>query len=150
MTVGPDGGRMTSGQDGTASVVVGTTAFLELPGDEAALVAADLEYRPGDCWAVRLVLRGPDGGEVCWTFAWELLAAGLLGPGGCGDVRVRPLGGGTGMVEAALRRSAGAILVFPARDISEFVSKVRQAVREDVLTARQGLDAELAVITEQT
>jgi hypothetical protein len=62
---------MSSGQDGTASVVVGTTAFLELPGDEAVLVVADLEYRPGDCWAVRLVLRGPDGVGVCWTFAWN-------------------------------------------------------------------------------
>jgi hypothetical protein len=140
---------MTSGKDGAASLVVGTTAFLELPGDEAVLVAADLEYRPGDCWAVMLVLRGPDGEEVCWTFAWELFAAGLLAPGGHGDVRVRPLRRGNGMVEVALRRSSGAILLFPARDIGEFVSKVRQAVREDVLTARQGLDAELAVITEQ-
>jgi hypothetical protein len=53
------------------------------------------------------------------------------------------------MIEVALRRSTAAILLFPARDIGNFVSKVRQVARGDVLTARQGLDAELAVITEQ-
>ncbi len=29
---------------------------------------------------------------MCWTFARELLAAGLQGPEGHGDVRVRPYG----------------------------------------------------------
>ncbi|GGV82383.1 SsgA family sporulation/cell division regulator [Streptomyces griseoloalbus] len=58
-------------------------------------IPATLHYDRDDPFAVRMTFPAPatlEGVEVCWTFARELLAAGLLGPEGHGDVRVRPYG----------------------------------------------------------
>ncbi|MFB7499261.1 SsgA family sporulation/cell division regulator [Streptomyces sp. NPDC056161] len=71
---------------------------------EARLVAAaprmqsfpaTLRYDRRDPFAVCMTFPGPatlEGVEVCWTFARDLLAAGLHGCEGSGDVRVRPYG----------------------------------------------------------
>ncbi|MEU2895787.1 SsgA family sporulation/cell division regulator [Streptomyces sp. NPDC001273] len=58
-------------------------------------IPATLHYDRDDPFAVRTTFPAPatlEGVEVCWTFARELLAAGLEGPEGHGDVRVRPYG----------------------------------------------------------
>ncbi|MET7296113.1 SsgA family sporulation/cell division regulator [Streptomyces griseoloalbus] len=58
-------------------------------------IPATLHYDRDDPFAVRMTFPAPatlEGVDVCWTFARELLAAGLLGPEGHGDVRVRPYG----------------------------------------------------------
>ncbi|WP_149551927.1 SsgA family sporulation/cell division regulator [Streptomyces marokkonensis] len=58
-------------------------------------IPATLHYDRDDPFAVRMTFPAPatlEGVEVCWTFARELLAAGLRGPEGHGDVRVRPYG----------------------------------------------------------
>lgn len=79
------------------------STFIEQPV-EARLVAAAprmssipalLHYDRRDPFAVRMTFPAPatlEGVEVCWTFARELLAAGLEGAEGSGDVRVRPYG----------------------------------------------------------
>jgi hypothetical protein len=86
---------------------------------------------------------------VCWIFAWELLASGLAQCHGEGDVAVRPLFGTVDRVEVALRRSAGATLLFPAHDIAAFVGKVQELSAWDVLAARLGVDDELSRMTER-
>ncbi|WP_367319542.1 SsgA family sporulation/cell division regulator [Streptomyces sp. HUAS ZL42] len=58
-------------------------------------IPATLHYDRRDPFAVRMTFPAPatlEGVEVCWTFARELLVAGLQGPEGHGDVRVRPYG----------------------------------------------------------
>ncbi|GAA3210025.1 SsgA family sporulation/cell division regulator [Streptomyces sp. XM83C] len=58
-------------------------------------IPAMLHYDRRDPFAVRMTFPAPatlEGVEVCWTFARDLLAAGLEGPDGQGDVRVRPYG----------------------------------------------------------
>ncbi|MEU0336266.1 SsgA family sporulation/cell division regulator [Streptomyces sp. NPDC006193] len=58
-------------------------------------IPATLRYDRRDPFAVRMTFPAPatlEGVEVCWTFSRELLAAGLEGPEGDGDVRVRPYG----------------------------------------------------------
>ncbi|MER6333666.1 spore wall synthesis regulator SsgD [Streptomyces sp. NPDC001034] len=58
-------------------------------------IPATLRYDRCDPFAVRMTFPAPatlEGVEVCWTFARDLLAAGLLAPEGQGDVRVRPYG----------------------------------------------------------
>ncbi|MCD7443266.1 SsgA family sporulation/cell division regulator [Streptomyces lincolnensis] len=58
-------------------------------------IPATLHYDRTDPFAVRMTFPAPatlEGVEVCWTFSRELLAAGLEGPEGHGDVRVRPYG----------------------------------------------------------
>ncbi|MGW0883643.1 SsgA family sporulation/cell division regulator [Streptomyces sp. NPDC002671] len=58
-------------------------------------IPATLCYDRRDPFAVRMTFPAPatlEGVDVCWTFSRELLAAGLEGPEGHGDVRVRPYG----------------------------------------------------------
>ncbi|MET4662421.1 hypothetical protein ABID80_006181 [Streptomyces sp. PvP037] len=58
-------------------------------------IPATLHYDRDDPFAVRMTFPAPatlEGVEVCWTFARELLAAGMEEPEGHGDVRVRPYG----------------------------------------------------------
>ncbi|GAA2570107.1 MULTISPECIES: SsgA family sporulation/cell division regulator [Streptomyces] len=58
-------------------------------------IPATLRYDRNDPFAVRMTFPAPatlEGVEVCWTFSRELLTAGLRGPEGHGDVRVRPYG----------------------------------------------------------
>lgn len=58
-------------------------------------IPATLHYDRRDPFAVRMAFPAPatlEGVDVCWTFARELLAAGLHGSEGHGDVRVRPYG----------------------------------------------------------
>ena len=58
-------------------------------------IPATLRYYQHDPFAVHMTFPAPatlEGVEICWTFARELLLAGLHGPEGHGDVRVRPYG----------------------------------------------------------
>ncbi|MFD0318455.1 SsgA family sporulation/cell division regulator [Streptomyces flavalbus] len=58
-------------------------------------IPATLRYDRTDPFAVRMAFPAQatlEGVEVCWTFARELLAAGLHDAEGYGDVRVRPYG----------------------------------------------------------
>ncbi|WP_128380467.1 SsgA family sporulation/cell division regulator [Streptomyces cavernae] len=58
-------------------------------------IPATLQYDRRDPFAVRMTFPAPatlEGVEVCWTFARELLSAGMDVPMGQGDVRVRPYG----------------------------------------------------------
>ncbi|MFG2868429.1 SsgA family sporulation/cell division regulator [Streptomyces sp. NPDC048338] len=56
-------------------------------------VPATLRYDRGDPYAVSMAFPPPatlEGVEVSWAFSRELLAQGVDGPAGVGDVRVRP------------------------------------------------------------
>ncbi|MFJ9732274.1 SsgA family sporulation/cell division regulator [Streptomyces sp. NPDC101171] len=58
-------------------------------------IPATLRYDRRDPFAVRMTFPAPatlEGVDVCWTFSRELLAAGLEGAEGHGDVCVRPYG----------------------------------------------------------
>ncbi|MFE1438804.1 SsgA family sporulation/cell division regulator [Streptomyces sp. NPDC058739] len=58
-------------------------------------IPATLHYDPCDPFAVHMIFPAEatlEGVEVCWTFSRDLLAAGLTGSEGYGDVRVRPYG----------------------------------------------------------
>ncbi|MEU9996917.1 SsgA family sporulation/cell division regulator [Streptomyces sp. NPDC050848] len=58
-------------------------------------VPATLRYDREDPYAVSMAFPPPatlEGVEVSWAFSRELLAQGVDGPAGLGDVRVRPYG----------------------------------------------------------
>ncbi|WP_228973801.1 SsgA family sporulation/cell division regulator [Streptomyces sp. DH12] len=66
------------------------------------VVPAVLGYACADPYTVRMTFPAAatlEGVEVVWEFSRELLAAGLEGPAGLGDVRVRPYGHGRTVVE---------------------------------------------------
>lgn len=139
---------MTEGAGG-APLNVGTTGFVALSDSEGAMVAVRLRYEPRDCVAVRLVLLGPDGMEVVWTFAWELLARGLLGPAGDGDIGVRPSPGPMAGVEVTLVALSPTRVWLPVEDVARFVRQVRTRVGADTVAIASALDRELAAITHE-
>ncbi|MET7511996.1 SsgA family sporulation/cell division regulator [Streptomyces sp. NPDC005480] len=58
-------------------------------------IPATLRYDMRDPFAVRMSFPAPatiEGVDVSWTFARELLSAGVREQAGAGDVRVRPYG----------------------------------------------------------
>ncbi|MGW1895385.1 SsgA family sporulation/cell division regulator [Streptomyces sp. NPDC002004] len=70
-------------------------ARLVAPAPRMPTIPATLHYDRLDPFAVRMTFPAPatlEGVEVCWTFARDLLSAGLEAPAGDGDVRVRPYG----------------------------------------------------------
>lgn len=62
--------------------------------DSSTPVAAEFRYLPEDPFAVRIHFPGSatlSGEETVWTFARDLLGAGLGTPSGLGDIRIWPL-----------------------------------------------------------
>ncbi|WP_143172540.1 SsgA family sporulation/cell division regulator [Actinacidiphila paucisporea] len=127
-----------------------TTGYLMLSEEHLVPVAAELVYRPRDPLAVSMVLCGPDGVEAAWTFAWQILAQGLVAPAGEGDLRVRPVParGTTPAVELRMTSSFTARVLLPAREIGYFVGKIRGRAHVDASHIRRSLDAELSAIRE--
>ncbi|MFJ4918946.1 SsgA family sporulation/cell division regulator [Streptomyces sp. NPDC088725] len=65
-------------------------------------VPATLRYDRSDPFTVYMSFPAPatlEGTDVTWEFARELLATGVDGPAGAGDVRVRPFGYGRTALE---------------------------------------------------
>lgn len=123
-----------------------TVGLVDVADETVALLAADLVHRPCDPYAVTMVLRGPDGEEVRWTFAWELLAAGLAGPAGEGDVRTRPTSEGLHGVEIVLGPSCAVRVRLPDQAVTAFVRALREREHEDADLVASDLDAEIALI----
>lgn len=69
------------------------TSFRFVAPDATTLpVRASLRYDPADPYAVHVVFhaKSASGVAVTWSFARELLVAGLDEPAGVGDVRIWP------------------------------------------------------------
>ncbi|MGA5817101.1 SsgA family sporulation/cell division regulator [Kitasatospora sp. NPDC094028] len=110
-------------------------------------LVVDLEYDPGDPYAVRFTFHLPGEPPVVWVFARELLLDGLGRPAGEGDVRIEPVGEDRAEVyvtlcspggEARLRSAAAPLVAFLART-DRLVPMGREA-------AGRELDARLADI----
>ncbi|MFF0222963.1 SsgA family sporulation/cell division regulator [Streptomyces sp. NPDC004629] len=115
--------------------------------DREVPVSATLRYTVQDPLAVFVDFppeAALDGEGVTWTFARSLLDAGLAGPAGNGDVRVRPCGATCTLLEfhsphgvALLGFGTGALRRFLRRSYA-----VVAAGEEDVVTAvERGLGA---------
>jgi hypothetical protein len=74
------------------SVKVETSLRMVAPDATALPVRASLRYDPDDPYAVHVLFHAESAGSepVSWSFARELLVAGLNEPAGVGDVRVWP------------------------------------------------------------
>ncbi|MFF7177800.1 SsgA family sporulation/cell division regulator [Streptomyces sp. NPDC008121] len=93
-------------------------------------VPATLRYDREDPYAVSMAFPPPatlEGVEVSWAFARELLAEGVEGPAGVGDVRVRPYGYDRTVVE--FHASEGvAVLHIRTSELRHFLERARHLV----------------------
>ena len=86
-------------------------------------LSAEFSYDLADPWAVTMTLETASG-QVCWTFARNLLVEGQYEPVGEGDVHVWPCLSpcGEAVVIVELDSPAGeTLLQFPTRAIQDFV-----------------------------
>jgi hypothetical protein len=99
---------------------------LVVPGDTLLPVPAHLAYDTTDPYAVRATfLAGEDSVE--WVFARDLLASGINGPVGDGDVHVWPRG--PEVVLIALTSPDGrAVLAAPMAAVAGFVARTYELV----------------------
>ncbi|MBG0851014.1 SsgA family sporulation/cell division regulator [Streptomyces spinoverrucosus] len=109
-------------------------------------IPATLSYALTDPFAIRMTFPAQatlEDEEVCWTFSRELLAAGLLGPEGQGDVRVRPYGYDRTVLEF---HAAEGIAVVHVRsgELRRFLQATRMLVPEGLEHAYLDLDHDLA------
>ncbi|MFJ4686843.1 SsgA family sporulation/cell division regulator [Streptomyces sp. NPDC091377] len=102
-----------------------------ITGEEELPVPANLGYRSSDPLAVHLAFP-PEvtlaGEGVTWTFARELLAEGLEGPAGQGDVHIWPCGRARTVLEFHSPYGL-ALLQFDSAALQRFLVRTYAVVR---------------------
>ncbi|GGS22105.1 hypothetical protein GCM10010269_71190 [Streptomyces humidus] len=109
-------------------------------------IPATLHYDRQDPFAVRMTFPAPatlEGVEVCWTFARELLSAGLHDAEGHGDVRVRPYGYDRTVLEFHAPEGTAVVHVHSA-DIRRFLEAAGELVPTGTEYRQLDLDHDLA------
>lgn len=109
-------------------------------------IPATLQYDRRDPFAVRMTFPAPatlEGVEVCWTFARELLSAGLEGPEGHGDVRVRPYGYDRTVLEFHAPEGT-AVVHIHSSDVRNFLQRSTELVPVGLEHLQVDLDHDLA------
>ncbi|MFE9776077.1 SsgA family sporulation/cell division regulator [Streptomyces sp. NPDC005931] len=115
-------------------------------------IPAMFSYDRRDPFAVCMTFPAPatlEGVEVCWTFARELLAAGLLGPEGYGDVRVRPYGYDRTVLEFHAPEGTAVIHV-RSGEVRRFLEATRELVPAGLEHLQLDLDHDLAELMRDT
>ncbi|MEU5086319.1 SsgA family sporulation/cell division regulator [Streptomyces sp. NPDC021356] len=111
-------------------------------------IPATLHYDRSDPFAVRMTFPAPatlEGVEVCWTFARDLLTAGLREPEGHGDVRVRPYGYDRTVLEFHAPEGTAVVHV-RSGEIRRFLQATRDLVPVGSEHRQLDLDHDLAVL----
>ncbi|WP_432138781.1 MULTISPECIES: SsgA family sporulation/cell division regulator [unclassified Streptomyces] len=111
-----------------------------------ATIPATLHYDRTDPFAVRMTFPAPatlEGVDVCWTFARELLAAGLTRAEGHGDVRVRPYGYDRTVLEFHAPEGTAIVHVHSA-DVRRFLRATDELVPTGLEHLQLDLDHDLA------
>lgn len=135
--------------NGTPSADVDTSIELRLllPEQPSLALPVSLLYESVDPYAVTVRFQGPEE-QVEWVFARELLAAGLEGVDGLGDVQVRAVpadpGGQHAHVIISLASPDGrAELEADPDDLRDFLVQTEQVVPRGGEHAFVDVDAEL-------
>ncbi|MGW2826465.1 SsgA family sporulation/cell division regulator [Streptomyces sp. NPDC001443] len=109
-------------------------------------IPATLHYDRRDPFAIHMTFPAPatlEGVDVCWTFARDLLTAGLQGPEGHGDVRIRPYGYGRTVMEFHAPEGTAVVHVHSA-EIRRFLHATSELVEIGQEHLHLDLDHDLA------
>ncbi|WP_431041389.1 SsgA family sporulation/cell division regulator [Streptomyces sp. P1-3] len=115
---------------------------------EARAIPATLRYTRTDPFAVHVGFppaASLDGSEVQWTFGRELLAAGLRGPAGNGDVHVWPCDEERTILEFHAPEGI-ALVQFHTADLRRFLERTYDVVPEGDEGGYMHLDDDLATL----
>lgn len=112
-------------------VTLRSSAVFDLlaPRSPAVPVQVELRYDTRDPFAVVAAFRSGRAGWVEWVFSRDLLADGLLGEAGEGDVRVRPADDDPEIVVVELDSPSGhAVFEASAQRLAEFLDSTYDVV----------------------
>jgi hypothetical protein len=120
-------------------------------GTGEAELDAELRYDPADPFAVSLAIGVECGEPVVWTFARDLLAAGVGAPAGEGDITIEPdhaasLDGAERQLRITLATDCLATMIAPADRVVEFLVETYAIVPTGAELDRVDLDAEIAAL----
>ena len=122
--------------------------FVTLNGSGAPVLSR-LSYVGSEPFAVNIAFRTERGRWVEWTFARDLIVAGLAEPTGLGDVRVRPdLAADEDILILEIESPDGYALVEIEReDVERFLDATAAVVPLGTESERFDVDAFIAEIT---
>lgn len=120
-------------------------------GAGEAELDAELRYDPSDPFAVSLAIGTECGEPVVWTFARDLLSAGVGSPQGEGDITVEPdfasdLDSDDRLLRITLATDCLATMLTPASRVVEFLVETFTVVPTGSELDRVDLDAEIAAL----
>ncbi|MEU7180331.1 SsgA family sporulation/cell division regulator [Streptomyces celluloflavus] len=115
---------------------------------QSRMIPAALRYDRTDPFAVRVVfppIASLDGAEAEWSFARDLLEAGLREPSGTGDVHIWPCGPDATMLE--FHTADGVAMVqFGTRDLWHFLARSYELVPKGGEMHHLDVDGDLAAL----
>jgi hypothetical protein len=120
-------------------------------GAGEAELDAELRYDPADPFAVSLAIGVECGEPVIWTFARDLLAAGVSAPTGEGDITIEPdptaaMNDDERMLRITLATDCLATMVTSAARVVEFLVETYAIVPTGSELDRVDFDAEIAAL----
>jgi hypothetical protein len=120
-------------------------------GTGEAELDAELRYDPADPFAVSLAIGVECGEPVVWTFARDLLAAGVSAPTGEGDITIEPdpasaLDDDERLLRITLATDCLATMLTSSDRVVEFLVETYAVVPTGSELDRVDLDAEIAAL----
>ncbi|WP_055591072.1 SsgA family sporulation/cell division regulator [Peterkaempfera griseoplana] len=126
------------------------TLYMLFDADRVAAVPTRFSYDPAEPFAVRLAFHAGEYDEAEWVFARELLADGLRGPSGEGDIRLWPshCPQHGGVLRITLDSPHGsAVLEAVAAEVAQWLERTHAAVPPGGELSLLPTDEELARLT---
>jgi hypothetical protein len=120
-------------------------------GTGEAELDAELRFDPADPFAVSLAIGVECGEPVVWTFARDLLAAGVSAPTGEGDITIEPdpasaLDDDERLLRITLATDCLATMLTSSDRVVEFLVETYAVVPTGSELDRVDLDAEIAAL----
>ncbi|MEW2306576.1 SsgA family sporulation/cell division regulator [Streptomyces sp. NPDC006655] len=133
-------------------MVQGLTAQLVVSRAYPLPLCVRLQYEPADPYVVRAAFFSHSDEPVEWVLGRDLLADGLTGSAGRGDVRIwSAVGSGDQAMYISLRSRAGtALLEVPVQDVKAFLERTEALVPRGTEAGRIDWDVELARLLSQS
>ncbi|MFE1311391.1 SsgA family sporulation/cell division regulator [Streptomyces sp. NPDC058755] len=129
------------------TVSQGMAAQLVVSRDCSLSLCMRLSYEPTDPYIVRAAFFTCSDEPVEWVLGRELLADGLKGSAGEGDIRIwSAIGRGDQAMYIVLRSSAGtALLEVPVQDVKTFLENTEALVPQGTESGHIDWDTELGL-----
>ena len=131
--------------------VTASLPMIVCTGAGEAELDAELRYDPSDPFAVSLAIGTECAEPVVWTFARDLLSAGVGAPSGEGDITIEPdfasdLDEADRRLRITLATDCLATMLAPAAPVIEFLVETFTLVPTGAELDRVDFDAEIAAL----